>query len=680
MEDWQKNGSPPTIGRQMQEWMESDFVGRAFELHLIEEYIARLELRDERIINIHGTGGIGKTSLLGRCRTLARKHGARYAELNMKDMVPNPGQVYLRLLTQLGLPAPHTDKQGEDVWANWDIVNELAERHRIVLAIDHYEAAGLVDQWLREQALPKLHTNILIIVAGRYPLAGRWRLSSAWQRLIVPLPLKELSYEETCAYLQRSGIQQEQAMDAIWLRTFGHPLVLSLAVPLARHNRIFDPSRTLLPLDDIMDLWLQEITDTELRQLVMAASIPRTFNLETLSLLLENELPVTRFEELIRLSFVSQSSRGWNIHELVRETLQHSFRRRMPDTYDKLNAKALQIFSARIRNRIANKQDITQEVAEVVTFSDNPVLRAHFRHTSWSQNVIERFRPDNMPELLSYLERRMYSGKGYKIVCSDPDSATDFSYTFTAEQGLLRLKAFDIPGMHRHGAELKILRNPEGRMIGLLAEIPIHSRSLKHLTRAPVTSAYFKQLPPAILQSMRTSEEDSIATYMLTVDVEDPEDQELRSDMIRMQFGCMLSGRIVVTSPPPLDYYRMACISLGFREVPGAVHYDYDGVTPASTYMLDTRTDKIPELLAFLAGPQDIDKHVHVVKNNLPLLSFTQREQEVAERLIKGETNRQIAGALYISEAAVKKHVQSMLQKTGLRNRTQLAKTILEHN
>ncbi|MEW9702018.1 response regulator transcription factor [Paenibacillus sp. SI8] len=58
---------------------------------------------------------------------------------------------------------------------------------------------------------------------------------------------------------------------------------------------------------------------------------------------------------------------------------------------------------------------------------------------------------------------------------------------------------------------------------------------------------------------------------------------------------------------------------------------------------------------------------------------FTAREQEVAALLVRGDTNSEIAAALFISDASVKKHVNAMLSKTGLRNRTQLTKTILEY-
>jgi ATP/maltotriose-dependent transcriptional regulator MalT len=47
------------------------------------------------------------------------------------------------------------------------------------------------------------------------------------------------------------------------------------------------------------------------------------------------------------------------------------------------------------------------------------------------------------------------------------------------------------------------------------------------------------------------------------------------------------------------------------------------------------------------------------------------REQEVFTLLLEGRTNRRIAEALYVSEATVKVHVRHILQKLGVRSRTE---------
>jgi ATP/maltotriose-dependent transcriptional regulator MalT len=49
------------------------------------------------------------------------------------------------------------------------------------------------------------------------------------------------------------------------------------------------------------------------------------------------------------------------------------------------------------------------------------------------------------------------------------------------------------------------------------------------------------------------------------------------------------------------------------------------------------------------------------------------REAEVYELLAQGRSNREIASALFISESTVKVHVRRILQKLGVRSRTQAA-------
>lgn len=52
---------------------------------------------------------------------------------------------------------------------------------------------------------------------------------------------------------------------------------------------------------------------------------------------------------------------------------------------------------------------------------------------------------------------------------------------------------------------------------------------------------------------------------------------------------------------------------------------------------------------------------------------LTDREQEVLREMVIGATNQEIADKLYLSVPAVKKHIQNMLEKTGFKNRTELA-------
>lgn len=58
---------------------------------------------------------------------------------------------------------------------------------------------------------------------------------------------------------------------------------------------------------------------------------------------------------------------------------------------------------------------------------------------------------------------------------------------------------------------------------------------------------------------------------------------------------------------------------------------------------------------------------------------LTEREIEVLRLLGEGYSNREIAGALYITEGTAKNHVSSVIEKLGLRDRTQAALWAVRH-
>ena len=72
----------------------------------------------------------------------------------------------------------------------------------------------------------------------------------------------------------------------------------------------------------------------------------------------------------------------------------------------------------------------------------------------------------------------------------------------------------------------------------------------------------------------------------------------------------------------------------------------------------------LPDLIELLHYPDD---------SGTPIDPLTAREREIAEHLGAGETNRQIATALIISERTVDGHVANILRKLGFRTRSQIA-------
>jgi NarL family two-component system response regulator LiaR len=65
-------------------------------------------------------------------------------------------------------------------------------------------------------------------------------------------------------------------------------------------------------------------------------------------------------------------------------------------------------------------------------------------------------------------------------------------------------------------------------------------------------------------------------------------------------------------------------------------------------------------------------------KESRPDYLLTPREQEVLALLAEGKTNREIAGALFISQSTVRLHVSNILRKLGVHNRTEAATLALQ--
>ncbi|MFF2483751.1 response regulator [Paenibacillus sp. NPDC058071] len=66
------------------------------------------------------------------------------------------------------------------------------------------------------------------------------------------------------------------------------------------------------------------------------------------------------------------------------------------------------------------------------------------------------------------------------------------------------------------------------------------------------------------------------------------------------------------------------------------------------------------------------------VKDHPVTTPLTEREKEILERVVTGESNREIAAAFGLSEHTVKNHLKNILQKLHLDNRVQLTRYAFE--
>ncbi len=64
---------------------------------------------------------------------------------------------------------------------------------------------------------------------------------------------------------------------------------------------------------------------------------------------------------------------------------------------------------------------------------------------------------------------------------------------------------------------------------------------------------------------------------------------------------------------------------------------------------------------------------IEQLDTSVPLTPLTRREHDVAALVAEGLTNRQIAAQLFLSERTAQNHVQHILTKLTLANRSQIA-------
>src|SRR5690554_1368397 len=77
--------------------------------------------------------------------------------------------------------------------------------------------------------------------------------------------------------------------------------------------------------------------------------------------------------------------------------------------------------------------------------------------------------------------------------------------------------------------------------------------------------------------------------------------------------------------------------------------------------------------------PRIMKKLMQRVSKKEPAIDpLTAKEEEILGELVKGKANKEIAADLFISETTVKTHVSSILQKLGVKDRTQAVIKALE--
>ena len=559
----------PTIGEAVGALEARLFVGRDGDLRAFETWLSQ-DTDAPAILNVTGPGGIGKTSLLGAFARTAEARGRVVAWADGRDIVATPDAF-------LGAVAPGA--------GSVDAAARELNRVKPLLVIDTFEELEELTRFLQLEFLPKLDTEVRVVVAGRYPLGRGW---SAWQKFVRPLPLRGFSSAETVAFLERRGIGERALVDGIVDATGGMPLAVSLAADMVVQLgvRRFPSAREWpLVVRTLVERLLEDVEDPALRELLEACSVLRQFDEQTLAAVAGSEGIGRAFDRLCRLSVLRPGEHGLMLHEDIRRILSDDLRWRRPERYRELRTRALAHYRERVREAPPGEREWL--VAERLYLWGNDLIQAMMFRTSEAEEVhVEPADGSRLDEIREVWERYLEQLGGLGEVEAAGFSVED------DRAWMERLVAHP-------AARLRVARDDGGVAVGFNSSIPMARDSIDlvraHPVFEPLVTAYFGDRAAELADHAAAS----TCHYILQTAVTDARPEEAQAALLRDLIGLFVRGGVYMTTVASPERKRL-CEAIGFRRIEGArVEL---GAEPAEGYVLDLSEIGVEAWLEAIVG------------------------------------------------------------------------------
>ncbi len=234
-------------------------------------------------------------------------------------------------------------------------LNQLTQQHRarIVLMFDTYEQSSEAqDDWLRDTFIDSdLSSAVLIVIAGRDPLPGRWH---EWGSVLLSRELQRFTEEEAREYLRKRGITDPALVEALQGFTERLPWALALltdtpGVSEMTASDLHQGSYRHVVGDKLVERFVSQVEDdADMRELVDVCTVVRTFDHDVVRAVWNQQAVDEPMLRLRRYSFVHVRADGrWSLNQVVREFLDQALRRRSQSHWTELNQRAAIFYQER---------------------------------------------------------------------------------------------------------------------------------------------------------------------------------------------------------------------------------------------------------------------------------------------------------------------------------------------
>jgi hypothetical protein len=431
------------------------FVGRATELALFQSALNSGEWPFQ-VLYLFGPGGVGKTTLLNEYLRLAAAARCSGLYLDARNIEATPEALLTTLRLALNVPASESP-----------LAHLAAQTQRCIIVLDTCETLAPLDHWLTASFLPELPVNVLMVMASRNVPPEAWRTDPGWQALVHILPLRNLSPNESRAYLSQHNIPAGQ-YTAVLDFTHGHPLALSLIADVF-HQRPepgeFQPESTPDIVKTLLERFVQKVPGPAHRAALEACSLVRVTTEGLLAHTLGTPEARELFDWLRGLSFVEAGPQGLFPHDLAREALAADVRWRNPDWYAELHRRA----RVHYVNRLPRTTGLTQQQVLfdlIFLHRDNAAVRPFFEWQTSGALALEPFIESDRESVLAMVSHH-----------EGPHSA-ELAARWLARQP--------------HNAF--VLRDPAGAGVGFILQLALHTLTPEDCEADPATRAAWRYL------------------------------------------------------------------------------------------------------------------------------------------------------------------------------------------
>jgi hypothetical protein len=406
--------TPQSLGERLEQERARRFVGRADELEVVSSRLAAAvqgtlpEPVEGAVFDmlrphtdtgqpdlfsalwVHGPGGIGKSSLLRAYARAARAAGFSVAEVDCGRIMPSPD----------GIRAAVNDSFRSSAGANVQ---------PSLIIIDSAERLGSAENWLREEFLPALPGDSVVVIGGRRPPDAAWLSDPGWHDLLRVILLDNLPAEHIRTLLEIEGISVG-LLDQVMALTYGHPLAVSLLIDVIhRSGASMEVPKALADQPDLVAALLQRLVDlvpsSRHRVALQVSAHARVTTEPVLRAVLSSsdDQQVSELWDWLRdLTFIEDDHGGIRPHDLARDVLEADLRWRDPDAYAEMHRRLRRYLVDKIRAQAGNPERQHQGAAELLfLLHDHPLVGPYWDWHAPGESMRQPMEPDQAEMIIA---------------------------------------------------------------------------------------------------------------------------------------------------------------------------------------------------------------------------------------------------------------------------------------